>query len=92
MNAQVRKRRAEEAAKKDAAKAALDSEKAAAESKSGSKSGKKDSGLTAWTSIQIKKMKPEKIKDELELRGLSKQGNKNEIMQRLLDACAAESS
>jgi hypothetical protein len=28
--------------------------------------------------------------DELELRGLSKQGNKNEIMKRLLDACAAE--
>jgi hypothetical protein len=57
----VRKRREEEAAKKAAAKAMLDAEQAAHDAKT-KDSKSKGPTFTKWTSIQIKKMNPDKIK------------------------------
>ena len=39
------------------------------------------------TKIEIKKMKPAKLKELLKERGLSAQGNKKQLSQRLLEAC-----
>jgi hypothetical protein len=36
---------------------------------------------------EIKKMKPPVLKDHLKKRGLSTQGNKNDLCARLLEAC-----
>jgi hypothetical protein len=43
-----------------------------------------DGPLDAMT---IKKMKPPVLKEHLKKRGLSTQGNKNDLSKRLLEAC-----
>lgn len=47
--------------------------------------GAKEDEVPKLTKIQIKKMKPAEIKEALKERGLSIQGNKNDLTARLLE-------
>lgn len=76
--------RAEKKKKRDAAK------KAAAERGEASKKGGKKKEATTALDLDpkdIKKLKPAQMKDQLKARGLSTQGNKKELLARLLEAC-----
>jgi hypothetical protein len=47
-----------------------------------------DSGKTKLDPRNVKKMNPKEMKDALKERGLSQQGNKKELLDRLLkEAC-----
>ena len=47
--------------------------------------GSKDDEDEKLTKIQIKKMKPAELKEALKARGLSIQGNKNDLSARLME-------
>lgn len=89
------KRLAEMRAKREAAKkkreeeaqaeAKRQEEQAARKAQSEASAGSDD--LETPSKIQIKKMKPNAIKEHLKARGLSTQGNKKTIQARLLEAC-----
>jgi hypothetical protein len=51
-----------------------------------------DAGVTqeeiiTYSALEIKKMKPQKLKEELKKRDLSTQGTKTDLINRLLEAC-----
>ena len=89
----VRQRRAEAAERKAAeteeAKRAQEAKEAAEKDKKGKKGkkggGKEEPEFEPIGKIAIKKMKPADLKDALKERGLGIQGQKTELMQRLLD-------
>lgn len=90
----VRQRRAEAAERKaaeseEAARAAEAKEAAEKKAKKGKKGkkgdGKEEPEFEALGKIAIKKMKPVDLKEALKERGLGIQGQKTELMQRLLE-------
>ena len=87
--AEMKKRREAKKAKRLAEKQAAEEaererERAAAEAQAGGDDS--DSDDEVLTKIEIKKMKPPQIKERLKKKGLSTQGNKKAIMDRLLKA------
>jgi hypothetical protein len=43
--------------------------------------------IITYSALEIKKMKPQKLKEELKKRDLSTQGTKTDLINRLLEAC-----
>ena len=61
-------------------------EEAAAKASAAKKNSKDDGSIPKLDMRAIKKMKPAQMKEALKERGLSTQGNKNELMKRLAEA------
>jgi len=96
--AEVRKRREEADAKKKAEAEAAESAEAERKKKAEEagafgggdgddkkKKKKKSKDIPKLDKIAIKKMKPAQMKEALKLRGLEIQGNKNQLMERLIE-------
>lgn len=85
---EVKKRREQQRKAKleQEARRKKEEEEAASKAAQAKKDSKDDGGIPKLDMRAIKKMKPAQMKEALKVRGLSTQGNKNDLMKRLAEA------